>query len=247
MPYAEIIVSAEPVKAWEIAGDRIGNVLDLLRYSVPFLSPEDADPDINMLGQNRNSPPLVAVYGGKVENLFESLRYLPTNLELSRRAVEEMEEAEVFEVAKFMDKEVRTDLERRVMRSIQWASNSQGQHEPENRLLSLVISLESVLPSPRRTSGGTGAWTAEGGAILLGRDLSTRRAIRNRILGLYRKRNNIVHGGENEEITTEDIVWLRGTVHDLIKTIIKNRDEYEMLDGTYAIARWLEDYKLTPK
>ena len=56
-----------------------------------------------------------------------------------------------------------------------------------------------------------------------------------------------MHGGENEEITTEDIVWLRGTVHDLIKTIIKNRDEYEMLDGTYAIARWLEDYKLTPK
>ncbi len=247
LPYAEMTVSAEPIKAWEIAGDRIRSVLDLLRYSVPFLSPTDPDPDINPLGQGRTSFPLVAVHGANVEDLHRSFSDIPTRLELSLKAVEEMSDAGVFEAAGYMTREPNTDLERKVLRSIQWASNSQGQREPQNRLLSLMIALETLLPPPGRTSGGTAAWVSEGAAILLGANLSSRLAVRNRIVGLYRKRNSIVHGGEEEEITMEDFLWLRGTVHDLIKVIIKSRDQFETPDGTYDLARCLQDYKLTPK
>jgi hypothetical protein len=200
-----------------------------------------------MLGRSRTSPPLVAVHGDRVEDLFGSLTDLPTRLKLSRKVVEEMEDAGVFEAAEFMIKEPKTALERKVIRSIRWASNSQGQREPENRLLSLVIALETLLPPPGRTSGGTGAWTSEGAAILLGADLTKRRAIRNRIQGLYTKRNNIVHGGEEEKVTTEDVLRLRAVVHDLIKAIIKYRSRFETLDGIYDIARYLQDYKLSPK
>ena len=53
-----------------------------------------------------------------------------------------------------------------------------------------------------------------------------------------------MHGGESEEITAEDVVWLRKTVHGLIRTIIKRRNEFESPEGEYTIAAWLEDRKL---
>jgi hypothetical protein len=243
VPFAEVTVSAEPIKAWEIALERLPDVLDALRYSMPFLSEEDLDPDINLLGHEVSSPPLLAVHDGKVEDLFGSLRDLPTSLEISSNAVREMEDAGVFEVAKLARKEDKTQLERKVLRGIQWASDSQGQREPDNKLLSLIIALECLLPSPRPS--GTGSWTAEGAALLLGRNLSARKAIRNRILGLYRKRNNIVHGSESQEITAEDVTWLRKTVHHLIRAIIKRRSEFEDTEGNYTIATRLEDRKLT--
>lgn len=242
VPFAEMTVSAEPIKAWEIAVDRLRDVLDLLRYSMPFLSDEDLDPDINLLGQNRSSPPLVALHGRKVEDLLGSFQDLPTSLEISREAVRKMEDAGFFEAARFAGKEEKTQLERKVLRGIQWASDSQGQREHDNKLLSLIIALECLLPSTR--SSGTGSWTAEGAALLLGQDLRARKAVRNRILGLYKKRNNIVHGGDSEEITTNDVVWLRKTVHGLIRTIIKRRSEFEGTGNTYTMTTWLEDLKL---
>ena len=243
VPFAEMAVSAEPVKAWEVAVGRLRDVLDLLRYSVPFLSDEDLDPDINLLGLNRSSPPLVAVHGDEVEDLFGSFRDLPTSLKLSREAVGKMEDAGFFEAAEFAGKEEKTKLERKVLRGIRWASDSQGQREHDNKILGLVIALECLLP-PARPGGSGSSWTAEGAAMLLGPDPSARKGIRNRILGLYRKRNNIVHGGESEEITAEDVVWLRKTVHGLIRIIIKRRSEFESPEGEYTIATWLEDRKL---
>lgn len=242
VPFAEMAVSAEPIKAWEVAVDRLRDVLDLLRYSMPFLSDEDLDPDINLLGQNESSLPLVAVCGSKVEDLFGSFRDLPISLDISEEAVSKMEDAGFFGAAGFAGKEEKFQLERKVLRGIQWASDSQSQREHDNKLLSLIIALECLLPSAR--SSGTGSWTAEGAALLLERDFKACKAVRNRILGLYKKRNNIVHGGESAEITADDVVWLRKTVHDLIRTIIKRRSEFESSDGKYRIATWLEDRKL---
>jgi hypothetical protein len=53
VPHAEVTVSAEPIKAWEIAQNRLRDVLDILRYVMPILSNEELDPDINLLGLNR--------------------------------------------------------------------------------------------------------------------------------------------------------------------------------------------------
>lgn len=243
VPFAEMAVAAEPIKAWEIAVDRLRDVLDMLRYSMPFLSDEDLDPDINLLGLNRSSPPLVAVHEGKVDNLFGSLRDLPTSLKISKEAVRKMEYAGFFEAAGFAGKEEKTQLERKVLRGIRWTSDAQGQREHDNKTLSLIIALECLLPSARPSGSGS-YWTAEGAALLLGQDLSTRKGIRNRILGLYKKRNNIVHGGESEEITAQEVVWLRKTVHSLIRIIIKRRGEFEDSEGEYTIVTWLEDRKL---
>lgn len=181
VPFAEMAVSAEPIKAWEIAVDRLRDILDLLRYLMPFLSNENLDPDINLLGQNRSSPPLVAIHGRKVENLFGSFRDLPTSLEISKEAVSKMEDAGFFEAARFAGKEETTHLERKVLRGIQWASDSQSQREHDNKVLSLIIALECLLPSPR--SGSTGSWTSEGAALLLGQNLKARKAVRKTLLG----------------------------------------------------------------
>jgi hypothetical protein len=129
VPFAEVTVSAEPIKAWELAQDKLRDVLDLLRYLMPFLSNEDLDPEINLLGLNRSSPPLLAVHSGNVENLFGSLRDLPTSLEISQEAMRQMEDAGFFEAAEFAGKEEKTELELAVVRGIQWASDAQGQRE----------------------------------------------------------------------------------------------------------------------
>ena len=53
-----------------------------------------------------------------------------------------------------------------------------------------------------------------------------------------------MHGGESAEITADDVVWLRETVHGLIRSIIRRRSEFGSREGGYTIATWLEDRKL---
>jgi hypothetical protein len=241
VPHAEVTVSAEPIKAWEIAQNRLRDVLDILRYVMPFLSHEELDPDINLLGLNRPYPPLLAVHSGKVENLFGSFRHIPTDVEISQETLTAMEDVGFFKAVEFAGKDEKTGLELAVLRGIQWAADSQGQRQYGNMLLSLIIALECLLPS-ERSSGST--WTSEGAALLLGQDPKERKGIRDRVRGLYRKRNDIVHQGGGEEVTRDDIVWARKLVHNIIKSIINNRDSFVNEAGSYDIASWLEDRKM---
>jgi hypothetical protein len=66
----------------------------------------------------------------------------------------------------------------------------------------------------------------------------------DRVRGLYKKRNGIVHQGGGEEVTRDDVVWARKLVHNIIRSIINRRAELVNQDGTYDIATWLEDRKL---
>src|SRR5215217_3187803 len=241
VPHAEVTVSAEPIKAWKVAQDRLRDVLDILRYVMPFLSNEDLEPDINVLGLTRSSPPLVAIHSGKVENLYGSFRDLPTDVEISQQALKEMEDAGFFKAVEFAGKEEKTGLEVAVLRGIQWAADSQGQRQYGNMLLSLIISLECLLPS-ERSSGST--WFSEGAALLLGQNSTERKKIRDRVRGLYRKRNDIMHQGGGEEVTQDDIVSARKLVHNIIRRTINSEDAFVTQAGTYDIASWLEDRKL---
>jgi Apea-like HEPN len=241
VPYAEVTVSAEPIKAWEIAQDRVRDVLDILRYVMPFLSNEELDPDINLLGLNRSYPPLLAVHSGKVENLFGSFRHIPTDVEISQETLKYMEDVGFFKAVEFAGKEEKTGLELAVLRGIQWAADSQGQRQYGNMLLSLIIALECLLPS-ERSSGST--WTSEGAALLLGQNSTERKKIRDRVRGLYRKRNDIMHQGGGEEVTQDDIASARKLVHNIIRRIINSGDTFVTQAGTYDIASWLEDRKL---
>jgi hypothetical protein len=135
----------------------------------------------------------------------------------------------------------KTGLELAVLRGIQWAADSQGQRQYGNMLLSLIIALECLLPS-ERSSGST--WTSEGAALLLGQNPTERKGIRDKVRGLYRKRNDIVHQGGGEEVTRDDVVWARELVHNIIKSIISNRDSFVNEAGSYDIASWLEDRKM---
>src|SRR5215210_5400622 len=137
-----------------------------------------------------------------------------------------MRDIGVFEMAKFLATEENTEFKGKLLQGIRWFSDSQTQSEPENKLLALTISLESLLPSPKRI-GATGAWMAEGATILLGTDLDERNRIRGNTLGLYGERNAVMHEGESEEIAMEDVAWLRKVVHSLIRTVIDRREEFE--------------------
>jgi hypothetical protein len=244
VPHAEVTVSAEPIKAWDIAQERLRDVLDILRYVMPFLSNEELDPDINLLGLNMSYPPLLAVHSGKVENLYGSLRHIPTNVEISQETLKELQEVGFVEAVEYAGKEEKKELELAVLRGIQWAADSQGQRQYGNMLLSLIIALECLLPS-ERSSGST--WFSEGAALLLGQNSTERKNIRDRVRGLYRKRNDIMHQGGGEEVTRDDVVWARKLVHNMIRSIINNRDSFVNDAGSYTIDSWLEDRKMADK
>jgi hypothetical protein len=244
VPHAEVTVSAEPIKSWDIAQERLRDVLDILRYVMPFLSNEELGPDINLLGLNKSYPPLLAVHSGKVENLYGSLRHIPTNVEISQETLNELQEVGFFEAVEYAGKEEKMELEVAVLRGIQWAADSQGQRQYGNMLLSLIIALECLLPS-ERSSGNT--WFSEGAALLLGQNSTERKNIRDRVRGLYRKRNAIMHQGSGEEVTRDDVVWARKLVHNMIRSIINNRDSFVNEAGSYAIDSWLEDRKMADK
>ena len=241
VPHAEVTVSAEPIKAWEIAQDRLRDVLDILRYVMPFLSNEELEPDINLLGLNKPDPVLLAIHSGKVENLFGSFRHIPTEVEISNKTLREMEEVGFFKVVEFAGKEKNTKLELAVLRGIQWAADSQGQRQYGNMLLSLLVAMECLLPSQQRASS---IWVSEGAALLLGQNTTERKKIRDRVRGLYRKRNDVMHQGGGEEVTRDDVLWARKLVHNMIRSIINNRDRFENEAGSYAIDSWLEDRKM---
>jgi len=241
VPHAEVTVSAEPIKAWDIAQERLRDVLDILRYVMPFVSNEELDPDINLLGLNRPYPPLLAIHSGKVENLFGSFRHIPTDVEISQETLKELEEVGFFKAVEYAGKEEKKELELVVLRGIQWTADSQGQRQYGNMLLSLIIALECLLPS-ERSSGST--WFSEGAALLLGQNSTERKNIRDRVRGLYRKRNDIMHQGGGEEVTRDDVVWARKLVHNMIRSIINNRDSFVNEVGSYAIDSWLEDRKM---
>jgi len=241
VPHAEVTVSAEPIKAWNIAQERLRDVLDILRYVMPFLSNEELDPDINLLGLNRPYPPLLAIHSGKVENLFGSFRHIPTDVEISQETLKELEEVGFFKAVEYAGKEEKMELELVVLRGIQWTADSQGQRQYGNMLLSLIIALECLLPS-ERSSGST--WFSEGAALLLGQNSTERKNIRDRVRGLYRKRNDIMHQGGGEEVTRDDVVWARKLVHNIIRSIINNRDRFVNEVGSYAIDSWLEGRKM---
>jgi hypothetical protein len=67
------------------------------------------------------------------------------------------------------------------------------------------------------------------------------------VLGLYGNRSGVVHGGQNEEIQVEDVEWLTKAIHSLMKTIVNRSDEFQDSEGTYIMALWLQDYRLTPR
>jgi hypothetical protein len=244
VPHAEVTVSAEPIKAWDIAQERLRDVLDILRYVMPFLSNEELDPDINLLGLNKSYPPLLAVHSGKVENLFGSFRHIPTDVRISQETLKELQEVGFFKAVEYAGKEEKMGLELAVLRGIQWAADSQGQRQYGNMLLSLIIALECLLPS-ERSSGST--WFSEGAALLLGQNSTERKKIRDGVRGLYRKRNGIMHQGGGEEVTRDDVVWVRKLVHNMIRSIINNRDSFVNEAGSYAIDSWLENRKMADK
>jgi hypothetical protein len=68
--------------------------------------------------------------------------------------------------------------------------------------------------------------------------------MRDRVRGLYRKRNDIMHQGGGEEVTQDDIASARKLVHNIIRRIINSGDTFVTQAGTYDIASWLEDRKL---
>jgi len=135
-----------------------------------------------------------------------------------------------------LDKELG-DLEKVVLRALHWFANSQTQEENENKLLNLIVCLETLLTP--RDDNPIGTFIAEAVAILLADDVEPRKRLKKRVKELYRLRSAVSHGGR-KAILDRDLLELESIAGTLTMSLINRMDEFE---SHKALFEWIDSKK----
>lgn len=111
----------------------------------------------------------------------------------------------------------RTDFENRLLSGIHFCSLSTTDESISNSFVNSIISLEAILiRGMEQKSGNIG----ERVALLVGKDLRSKKWFLKEMIRLYRIRSNIVHSG-NVDVTTSDLRLLQIINYILIVELIK--------------------------
>lgn len=239
---AEFRVIAEPGRARERAEEETRRVLDILRYSIPSLYPDNCRISVSLLGEIISTSRWIPIISSDSKSFSESSRLIGplVPFELGDSNIKQMEEIGAFKLSDIIAKPEKqlTDFEKTLLRALHWFSSSLTQHEIENQLLNMITCLETLLTP--RGSNPIGTAIAEGVAILIRTGVENRIILKKKVQEIYRLRSAISHGGK-KEIFESDVKELREISKTLIKTMIKRKDEFksqkELLD-------WIEKQKL---
>ena len=150
-----------------------------------------------------------------------------------------MEKIGIFKASEILNKPKYSDFEETILLGIHWFANSLSQKEIENQFLSLMIILEVFL-----TPGGTEPITksiSESIARILLAGLNKRKALKDDVKKLYKKRSAIVHGRKKDMPSAEDVSQLRAIASDLILWMIEKSDRFENKD---ELLDYIEDRSL---
>jgi hypothetical protein len=205
-------VIAEPDRAIELAESETRRSLEILRYSIHAIHPAE-----NMrVGIGLADETLV----GKQDALalsdlgfHDSWKRLSFPLEVSPQSEVKLRQIGVFKLSEILMKPHKNEFELSLLRFLHWISDSYMHTEPENQLLSLMVGLETVFGSG---ANGIGF----GVAIIVEKELDSRKNMKQEILRLYNLRNKVVHGSKSCNVTNTDIFSLRGIVVKLMVSLL---------------------------
>lgn len=240
---SEYNIIADAKRAKERAEEETRRVLDLLRYSIPFLYSKSMRVTIGLehevIRAARSS--LVLENEGNSFSSFGELIGPLVPFDISEKNIEHMKRIGVFTLSDTLKKDYVSlnDFERVLLRSLHWFANAQETIEKEQAFLNLIICLETLLTPKNRDPIANAI--AEGVAFILCEELEGRKSIKRFIKKLYKKRSGISHGG-HVEILDVDFLRIRNICRGLLEQMIKKKDEFSSQE---MLSEWIENQKLT--
>ena len=243
---AEFVTAAAPDQIQEYAEAACRRALDLVRYAIPVLYPDQPDVMVGIRGEvhagARARVTLAVSSDGERFTWQWNTVEARTPFVLSPENLAVMEQLGIFAVAKILEKPDNqwTDFENTLLDSIHWFANAQVEFELPYRLLSLITSLETLLTPQDGNPIGTAI--AEGVAIIVGDTLEERKQLKKRVQKLYSMRSAVTHGGR-KEVPTADVADLTHLAQAAIGELIRRKDQFQDRD---ELLDWILEQKLAP-
>ncbi len=237
---AEYEVVAEPVRAEERAKDEVRRIVDLFYYVIPYLYGPNFRVQIGLQGELQRSQRLTVAFGQEASSLHFATEILGPIIpfELSDDNMRIMEQIGIFKLSNILRKNRLTNKEMALLRSLHWFANAQTQLDREIKLISLFTCLESLLsPTGKPTRQSE---VAEQVSRILTDDSEDRKSVEQRILLIYRKRSQLVHG-RDVAILDADISYLTTVVLSILRSVI---DDSRVLSSRESFHYSIQDQYL---
>ncbi len=244
--YAISHVEAEATKAKEMAFEETRRAIDLLRFSVT-LRPDTAhgkvmialEEEINLKPDNR----LISIIPVDLSSFQVHWRNDSENHAdwlITPELIQDLEGRGIGRLSLLLRKPYSevSDFEKSLLRSIHWFADCQFQFERENKLLSLITSIETLLTP--RDGNPIGTAIAEAVALICATDLKDRKRVKSRVKELYKQRSAVSHGGHKAAMDS-DLAELLALVQKLVLWMIGRLGQFK---STKDLFEWIEDQKL---
>jgi hypothetical protein len=230
-------VNAEPNRALELARTEARFVVDLLRVASKFVYPLKEDVRIGLKGERpRTRRTGFVISDSGMQTSHDSVGSVYT-FEINEETTNRMDELGLLNLSDRARDGTLSDLDILLIRSIHWLSVSLTQDEPENALITLIVSLESLFKAePGSSIGGT---VAESTAFLLSKTSDGRRRISATIREFYGKRSAVAHGGK-KPISDHDRGLLTQFVLSAVLVVL---NDLPSIRGQSELMAWITEQK----
>jgi hypothetical protein len=238
-PLSEFKVIAEPERAFERAKEETRRALEILRFASKSIYPMSEDIRIGLEDERRYSSRPAFILSDKQTTFKRDSEGSPKSFEINSEARRAMEKIGVFTLSDILQKRRATNFEEALLRAVHWFSSALLQSELENAFLCMIIALETIF-TPKAGNPIANS-IAEGVALILSKELESRKKIKNTVKNYYRKRSGVSHGGK-KSILAADYFNLLYIVHKTIMELTKKADDFKSQE---SFLNWLEDLKLS--
>lgn len=258
--YAEFKSVSDSIKIIEKALEEIHRVLDILRFSIPYLFSEHFYEGIIFPGHtkqiyqewvnmNAGLPGEIIEDGISIITHFYgsySTQYLNVghlfDLDISKETIKKFEKLGVFKLLNLVKRGSLNEFEKTLLRGIHWFSNAFVHNRVEDKFLNLIICLETFLTPDQKDQEPITASIAEGVALLTEDTLVKRKSTRKRIKEFYGKRCALSHRGSGKIEPAE----YRELLSITKRFILIMMSKLESFNTKEDLRNYIEDIKLRP-
>lgn len=241
---ARFTTVAEHRRAGERAKEEARRVIDLLVFATPAIYDERLQIAVGIEHEAAvRAVRLITVLdeqGRQFNRHYDNVGPYQ-DFEVNEATINRLNDIGVMEVSAILQKPTDkiTEFENTILRGIHWLASALRQTERENAFLNLITCVETYLTP--RDGNPIGTAIAEGVALILGKNLSSRKAIKEKIKNYYRKRSGVSHGGE-KAVLDSDYREMLETAGSLTVWMIQHHGEFKSMQD---LLQWIEDQKLS--
>lgn len=239
---------AEPERSEQRAEEETRRAIDLVHYSTIAIYPDDHNITVGLRGEafSVSRTTFVLQPNGDKHQVHHKRAGALHSFELVQPYIEKMESIGTFKISELLKKNHAslTSYERSLLRGIRWLSTSFTQFEKQSELLSLVTSLENIIP---KNGQNITEATSKGAAIIVVKELikpeyqkREKESLEKWIRVIYDKRSTISHGG-HVEVTDDELNTLKRIIFTIIKWMIKELGTFK---NRKSLFQWTENQDL---